>query len=62
MNKTYIANYTDPATGTTSSIDTFEAPEGYTAEQYIKDCDIYADSEYCEMLHKGTVTLEIIGD
>lgn len=55
--KKYVVEYTDPETGATSPIDNFAAEDGYTAEQYIKDCDSNADDEWCEMLHRGTVTL-----
>ena len=55
--KRYEVDYTDHATGATTAIDTIEAAEGYTAEQYVKDCDRNADKEWCEMLHNGTVTL-----
>lgn len=55
--KKYVVEYTDPETGATSPIDNFTAEDGYTAEQYIKDCDKNADDEWCEMLHSGTVEL-----
>lgn len=55
--KKYVVEYADPETGATSPIDNFTAEDGYTAEQYIKDCDSNADDEWCEMLHRGTVTL-----
>lgn len=46
----------DPSTGATSPIDTIEAQEGYTGEQYIADCEQYADDEWIEMLKSGTVS------
>ena len=55
---TYQINYTDPETGATSAIDTITARAGYTAEDYISDCDKNADPEWCEMLHRGEVSLE----
>lgn len=55
--KEYVVEYTDPETGATSPIDNFTAEDGYTAEQYIKDCDKNADDEWCKMLHSGTVEL-----
>ena len=58
----YEVNFYDPNTGATSPIDTVEAKEGYTAEDYIRDCDNNADAEWCEMLHSGTVTLIKIDD
>ena len=58
----YQVNYTDPATGANSPIDTITARAGYTAEDYIRDCDENADSEWCEMLHRGEVSLEPIED
>ena len=53
----YEVNYFDPANGATSPIDTIDAPEGYTAEQYIADCRENADQEFAEMLERGKVTL-----
>lgn len=46
--------------GVTSPIDTVEAPHGYTAEDYVRDCDANADEEWCEMLHDGQVILVAI--
>lgn len=54
----YQVEYTDPDTGATSPIDTINARAGYTADDYIRDCDENADSNWCEMLHRGTVTLQ----
>ena len=54
----YVVEFTDERTGATSSIDNIEAAEGYTAEQYIADCEANADEGWCEMLKGGTVTLE----
>lgn len=53
----YQVDYTDPDTGATSPIDTISARAGYTADDYIRDCDANADSDWCEMLHRGTITL-----
>lgn len=53
----YTIEYTDPTTGATSPIDTVEAPEGYTAEQYIKDCEANADPEWIDMIHEGKITV-----
>lgn len=53
----YQVDYTDPDTGATSPIDTISARAGYTADDYIRDCDANADSDWCEMLHRGSVTL-----
>lgn len=50
----YEIDYRDED-GATSAIDTVEAEPGYTAEQYIKDCDENADEEWCKMLHEGEV-------
>lgn len=58
----YQVNYIDPKTRANSEIDTVEAPEGYTAADYIADCDENADAEWCEMLHVGTVTIDAIED
>ena len=38
------------------------AQEGYTAEDYISDCEGNADDEYCKMLARGKVTLIPIED
>ena len=53
----YTVEYTDPSTGATSPIDTITAPEGYTAEDYIRDCVGNADDAWNEMLAAGTVEL-----
>lgn len=55
--KKYEVNYYDPSNGATSPIDVVEAPEGYTAEQYVADCAEYADDDWNEMLEAGIVTL-----
>lgn len=52
----YEIDYTSPETGATSPIATVNAPEGYTADDYIKGCDENADDEWCEMIHRGTIT------
>ncbi len=55
--RTYEVNFRDASTGATSAIDTIEAKEGYTAEDYIRDCEKNADDEWNEMLEDGEVTL-----
>ena len=55
--KKYEVNFTDYSTGATSPIDTVTKPDGYTAEQYIKDCKENADDEWNEMLKNGEVTI-----
>lgn len=56
--KHYIVNYTEfDRPDISSPIDNIEAPEGYTAEQYVEDCMRNADEEWCEMLRKGWVEL-----
>ena len=50
--KTYSLEITEQM-GNTSPIDTITAPEGYTAEQYIKDCESNADPEWVEMLNNA---------
>ena len=52
----YQVNYTG-SNGATSAIDTIEAEPGYTAEQYVADCEKNADADYVEMLHDGEVEL-----
>ena len=37
--------------GTTSAVDTVMAPENYTAEDYILDCDENADDDWNKMIH-----------
>lgn len=56
--KKYQVNFTDYDTGAESAIDTIVKPEGYTADQYIKDCKANADDEWNNMLANGEVTLE----
>lgn len=53
----YEVNFHDYETGATSPIDNVEAPEGYTAKQYIRDCKANADDDWNEMLKLGEVTL-----
>lgn len=53
----YEVNYTDSTTGAKSAIDVITAQEGYTAEDYIRDCKDNADDEWNEMLANGTVEL-----
>lgn len=43
--------------GATFPIDTVKAREGYTAANYVRDCNMYADADWCEMLTSGEVTL-----
>lgn len=50
------------ANGATSPIDTIEAPAGYTAADYIRDCNENADRDWCEVLSSGIVTLTPIED
>lgn len=53
----YEVNFTDATTGATSPIDVITAIEGYTAEDYIRDCNDNADDDWNEMLANGTVEL-----
>lgn len=53
----YIVEFKDLLTGAVSPIDNIEAPEGYTAEQYILDCASNADQEWSEMLAHGKVII-----
>lgn len=55
----YEVNFHDYETGATSPIDNIEAPEGYTARQYIKDCKANADDEWNQMLKNGEVRLSV---
>lgn len=53
----YQVEYYDPKNGATSPIDVIEAPEGYTAEMYIEDCEGNADDDWCEMLKDGKISV-----
>lgn len=59
--KRYQIEYTD-ANGATSPIDTVTAPAGYTADDYIRNCQENAEPEWCEMLEHGTVSVVEIDD
>lgn len=50
----FVVELTDQ-NGATSPIDTVEGPEGYTAEQYVRDCEEVAgsDEEWIKMLHEA---------
>lgn len=48
----YLVEITEKA-GNTEPIDNITAPDGYTAEQYICDCEDNADLEWIEMLHNA---------
>jgi hypothetical protein len=58
----YQVDFYDYSNGATSPIDTIEAPEGYTAEDYIRDCQENADDAWNEMLASGKVELVKIED
>ena len=58
----YQVELTDNETGATSPIDTITAKDGYTAEDYLTDCQKNADEDWCEMLNRGTVTITPIDD
>lgn len=55
--KQYEVDYTDHTTGATSPIDTIQAPDGYTAADYIEDCEKNAGPDYIEMLKNGDIEL-----
>jgi hypothetical protein len=48
------------ANGAESPIDQIVTDAGYTAEQYVKDCEENGDPEWIEMLHSGGIILEEI--
>lgn len=55
----YVVWLTDRTTGATSPIDTIDAPVGYTASDYIADCDRNADDDWNWMLRNAaTIILE----
>lgn len=58
----YEVNYRDPETGATSPIDTVIAPDGYTPEDYTRDCVKNADPEWTDMVLKGEIILILITD
>lgn len=60
--KKYLVEYTDNETGATSPIDNITAPDGYTAEDYIRDCAENADDDWNQMLSAGDVKLVEIDD
>ena len=53
--KKYEVRYSNGET--VEAIDTVYAPEGYTAEEYVKDCEENADQEWVDMIHAGFVEL-----
>lgn len=53
----YVVYLKDWQRGATSGVDLIEAPENYTAEDYIRDCKKNADPEWIEMLETGEVTV-----
>lgn len=53
----YIVNYTDE-NGATSPIDIIDAPNWYTAVDYVNDCKDNADDEWNTMLANGKVEIE----
>lgn len=58
----YVVEFYDYTNGATSPIDTIVASEGYTAEDYIRDCESNADQEWVDMLKNGDVTLVPVED
>ena len=58
----YEVDFYDYETGAESPIDTITAPEHYTAEQYITDCERNSDPEYFEFLKGGEIRLYEISD
>ena len=56
--KRYVVWFTDALTGASSPIEVVEEEKGYTADDYISDCEENADDDWNAMLRKGTVTLE----
>ena len=58
----YQIEFYDPSNGATSPIDVVEAPCGYTADDYIRDCRKNADESWCDMLESGRVTVVPLED
>ena len=46
--------------GVTATMDIIEAPEDYTAKQYLDDCRGNADPEYVELLESNEFILSAI--
>ena len=55
--KKYQVEFNDFDKGYTTPIDTIVVPDGYTAEDYIRDCKDNADEDWNEMLSHGSITL-----
>ena len=58
----YEVRFTDSATCAVSPIETVTATADYTADDYVRDCMENADSDWCDMLRSGTVSLVRIDD
>lgn len=43
--------------GATSAIDQVYEEEGFTAEQYVKNCEKWSDKEWVELIHSGDVEI-----
>lgn len=56
----YEIDYIDPETGAISPIDNVEKEYGYTAEDYVRDCEENADDAWIDMLHRGAVKVEML--
>lgn len=60
--KRYQVELYDYTNGATSPIDNIEAPAGYTADDYVRDCIATADQDWIDMLLAGEVSLIEIED
>lgn len=58
--KQYVVNYQDPTTGAISPVDTVIAPDDYTIEKYLEDCE-YAGFDFSEF-QCGEFSLEAVPD
>lgn len=54
--KQYTVNYQDPTTGAVSPVDTVIAPDDYSIEKYLADCE-YAGFDFSDF-QNGTFSLE----
>jgi hypothetical protein len=60
--KRYEINFRDPESGALTAIDVVEAPEVYSAEDYLEGCRINSDgsdAEWLERLEENIVVIEL---
>lgn len=52
----YLVHLTD-STGRKTRIDVIDMPEGYTAEDYIRDCELGCEQDWIDKIHSGTISI-----